>query len=404
MQVLPGCRAILGSTRSSSAPIVRRVKPTWESTHAVAEAPVTQPKRSIPSLDGWRAVSILLVLALHALQGIHFRATSHIVDLLVYTLANGAMGVRIFFVISGYLITRLLLQEHERTGSISLGSFYLRRVFRILPPLYVYLGVLVALILAGRLLLAPRYPALAAVFLTIYVQATDKDFWALEHTWSLCVEEQFYVLWPFVLVWAFRQSDLLRARARATRVAIIGILIIALVRIPWSAPPFTKFHSLGNAALQLDGILFGALAAVAEGQPTFERWYGRATRSPWLIGVALFAFSSGLEIAVPGKYIKSVGAPLDGLLIMWLLLWTVRQPATRAGRFLNWRPLTWIGVLSYSLYLWQTLLLHSGNEQVLGFARHLPVAVGILLVFAAGAASFYLVERPMLALRSRVTR
>lgn len=74
----------------------------------MAEAHVTQPKRGIPSLDGWLGIAILLVLALHSLQGIHFNAASHTLDLLVYTLANGAMGVRIFFVISGHLITRLL--------------------------------------------------------------------------------------------------------------------------------------------------------------------------------------------------------------------------------------------------------------------------------------------------------
>lgn len=368
------------------------------------QAHVTHPRRGIPSLDGWRALSIAMVLALHSLQGIHFRLASHTANTLVYSLANGAMGVRIFFVISGYLITRLLLREQERTGRISLSGFYIRRVFRILPPLYLYLAVVVALIAAGRIVLAMRYPAYAAAFLTIYANSPDKDFWTLEHTWSLCVEEQFYLLWPFALVWALKTSDAVARQKRAMRAAAISIIIIAILRIPWYLPPFTVLHPLGNALFQLDGILFGAFAAVAEGHVTFERWYTRATQRPWLLLVFLFGVSSYLENAFPGKYIRTVGAPLDGLVIMWLLLWTVRQPSTSFALWLNWRPVAWVGVLSYSLYLWQTIFLHDGNEKIFGLAQHPPIPVALLLVFVAACASFYLVEQPVLRLRDRLFR
>lgn len=370
----------------------------------MSQAHVTHPRRGIPSLDGWRALSIAMVLALHSLQGIHFRLASHTANTLIYSLANGAMGVRIFFVISGYLITRLLLREQERTGRISLSGFYTRRVFRILPPLYLYLGVIVALIAAGRILLSMRYPAYAAAFLTIYANSPDRDFWVLEHTWSLCVEEQFYLLWPFALVWALKTSDVVTRQKRAMRAAAISIIVIVILRIPWYLPPFTALHPLGNAFFQLDGILFGAFAAVAEGNAAFEHWYTRATQRPWVLVVLLFGISSYLENAFPGKYIRTVGAPLDGLLIMWLLLWTVRQPSTPFARWLNWRPVAWVGVLSYSLYLWQTIFLHDSNEQIFDIPYHLPILASIVLVFVAACISFYFVEQPVLRLRDRFLR
>lgn len=368
------------------------------------QAHITHPKRGIPSLDGWRAISILMVLALHARQGNHFSATSQVGNILLFIGTNGGLGVRIFFVISGYLITRLLLREQEKNGHISLRGFYVRRVFRILPPLYLYLAVIVAFIFAGRVMLSLRYPAMAAAFLTSYTDSHDPDFWTLEHTWSLCVEEQFYLLWPFALVWALRAKDAVLRQRRAMRVAIISIVVIAIVRIPWWMKPYTSLHFLGNAVLELDGILFGALAAVAEGHKTFELWYRKATARPWLLLVLLFLVSSALEAIFPGKYIKSIGAPFDGFIIMWLLLWTVREPETLLGRFLNWKPITWIGILSYSLYLWQTIFLHQGSERILGFPRHLPVPLDIVLIFIAGSASFYLVEQPVLRLRDRLFR
>ncbi|MEK6397003.1 MAG: acyltransferase family protein, partial [Terriglobus sp.] len=262
---------------------------------------------------------------------------------------------------------------------------------------------IVVLIFAGRVLLSPRYPALTAAFLTIYVNSPDRDFWVLEHTWSLCVEEQFYLIWPFALVWALQARDAALRRQRSIRIAIFSIIAIVVIRIPWAAiKPYTQFHLLGNAILQSDVIFFGALAAVAEGGDTFERWYRRATARPWVLFVLLFGVSSALNNLFIGKYMSSIGSTVDGLLIMWLLLWTIREPQTRFGRFLNWKPVARIGVLSYSLYLWQTFFLHYHSELVLGASRHLPIPLAIVLIVAAGTASFYLVEQPVLRLRDHL--
>ncbi len=154
----------------------------------------------IPSLDGLRALSIFLVMALHTIQRY---SVSHHVSLVWYAIFNGETGVFIFFEISGFLITSLLLQEHEKRGSISLRGFYLRRAFRILPPLYLYIGVIVLLGLAGRILLT-RIDIVSALFFFHNIKASDV-MWSLEHLWSISAEEQFYLVWPFILVYCLRR-------------------------------------------------------------------------------------------------------------------------------------------------------------------------------------------------------
>src|ERR1017187_2106620 len=148
----------------------------------------------IPSLDGLRALSIFLVVSLHTLQryGLH-----HHVGLGWYALFNGGSGGSIFFVISGFLITSLLLQEHRKRGSISLPGFYLRRAFRILPPLYFYIGVIILLGVAGRMALN-RNDLISSIFF-FHNFTEGATMWAVEHLWSISVEEQFYLVRPVVL-------------------------------------------------------------------------------------------------------------------------------------------------------------------------------------------------------------
>jgi peptidoglycan/LPS O-acetylase OafA/YrhL len=145
--------------------------------------------RRIPSLDGLRALSIALVLAGHSIPNAQW-------DWFLWKVfGNGDLGVSIFFVISGFLITSLLLKEHAEAGEISPSSFYLRRAFRILPPFYAFLVVLLALKRFGVLELSLRGWTEAVTFLRDYLSADD---WWTIHIWSLSVEEQFYLLWPGV--------------------------------------------------------------------------------------------------------------------------------------------------------------------------------------------------------------
>src|SRR5665213_3938319 len=130
----------------------------------------------IPSLDGLRALSIFLVIALHTLQGFGIH---HHVPLIWFALFDGGTGVFIFFVISGYLITSLLLHEQQKRGSISMRSFYFRRAMRILPPIYLYVAVLLLLGWAGRLVVT-KIDVFSALFF-FHNYTTGSSMWSLEH-------------------------------------------------------------------------------------------------------------------------------------------------------------------------------------------------------------------------------
>src|SRR5882757_2722259 len=157
------------------------------------------PEHRIPSLDGLRALSIFLVLVLHSIQRIEITSP---VSFLWVGIFNGSTGVFIFFVISGYLISSLLLREHEKRGSISLRGFYFRRAMRILPPLYVYVRVLLLLGWAGRLPIFKLDIISALFFFHDYALSL---MWPLEHFWSLSIEEQFYFIWPLLLLYCLRR-------------------------------------------------------------------------------------------------------------------------------------------------------------------------------------------------------
>ena len=354
--------------------------------------------RRIPSLDGLRALSIIMVMGLHTIQRME---TERPVFLLWPTVFNGSLGVSIFFVISGYLITRLLLHEAGTRGDISLGGFYLKRAFRILPPLYAYVGVLLALSAAGRLALT-RIDVLSALFF-FHNYALHSTSWAIEHFWTLSVEEQFYLLWPVILIACLRSSATLGSR-RAATVAIVVMLLSPIVRVLSFRTHQPLLHNGAGFHMHADMLAFGCVGALLEGRRRFERLYRSLTRLPWLPFLAV-ALGSFLEVRFQNYWSFPFGETYTGLFLITLLLWCVRNPDTLAGRLLNHPVVTHLGVLSYSIYIWQTLLLHRLNATVFQGAAwigHLPQSWLAVLLFAE--LSFFLVEKPSLGLRNRLLR
>src|ERR1700728_1401265 len=179
---------------------------------------ITAKARSIPSLDGLRAISILLVVVAHSSENF-----SRWIKLPLGTyLLFGHLGVSVFFVISGFLITSLLLKEWNATGTVGLKRFYVRRAFRIFPPFYLYLGIILVLVLAGVFHTSLRAFFFAAIYCTDYYLGPGSWFVGLQHIWSLSVEEQFYLLWPAAL--------LLLGKRKAVYLAGFLILISPLLR------------------------------------------------------------------------------------------------------------------------------------------------------------------------------
>ena len=362
------------------------------------ELPRSATIKRIPSLDGLRALSISLVVCLHSLQAF---SLTHPVSRYWYAVFNGSDGVFIFFEISGFLITTLLLNEHRKRGSISLRGFYLRRAFRILPPLYLYIGVAVLLGLAGKLALNLQ-SVLSAMFFYHNVYAPG-EMWSIEHLWSISVEEQFYLVWPFVLVYFLRRGGE-RGRRAAAWFPIAVLLISPVLRVVLAGSGNARLHAAGVTLFRFDFIMFGCLVALLQGTTRFEAWYRRATRL-WWIAPGVMVVCSILSTRFENRFDFTVGYTINGAAVAVFLLWCTRNEGSAVGRVLNAGPVAWVGVLSYSIYLWQTVWLHSGNEQVFAWAPRLgkfPLNwVGIL---ACAAASYYFVEQPSLTMRAELIR
>ena len=362
-----------------------------------------QNHRAIASLDGLRALSVGMVVGLHTLQRL---SLTHHVPWGLYVFANGDMGVQIFFVISGFLITTLLLRERERTGRIRLGAFYIRRAFRILPPLYAY--ILVVAVLAHL----RRMPGVNGRNLLLAFTLTQNyihwpSVWAFEHFWSLCIEEQFYLLWPGLLALCImRRPSGWRAthgRGIAAGIALAAAFAEPLLRIAYSryfpAPHYYRVFHLAS-----DGIMFGAAGALLQGSRRFETAYRSLTRWPWALPILLVILSA-LDIRFENYFNLTLGATLQSIVILVWLLWLTRNPGTPQGRILNQPALAWVGRLSYSIYLWQTLFLHHSNVTVFGPHTLFSTFPGSwAAILAVAVFSYYAIEQPSLRLRDLVMK
>jgi peptidoglycan/LPS O-acetylase OafA/YrhL len=317
--------------------------------------------KRIPSLDGLRAISISLVLIGHLTKA----------GPVPKFLANYAgTGVRIFFVISGYLITTILLAEHSQTSNINLRQFYIRRAYRILPAAAVFM--LFAFVTYWHEL---RWYDMGAMllYLTNFDGARP---WMVAHLWSLGVEEQFYFLWPSVLRKWYRH-----------RVAIL-LGVIALAPIYSADCYYFKVPSGGYGTFPAvaDNLAIGcALAIFGSRIPKIHPW-------------AAFGMLAAV-VLIPSYPAITPTRTLFELFVLWpilhcsiagLVLHVIQSPY----RILNIAPVVWLGRISYSLYLWQ---------EPFFFAQSRQPAYKLLLGLGLACFSYYLVERPVLKLRDQKT-
>jgi peptidoglycan/LPS O-acetylase OafA/YrhL len=312
---------------------------------------------------------------------------------------NGALGVSIFFVLSGFLITHLLVRGRDaaRDGAIDLKGFYLRRFCRIVPAFYALLLVL-AIGQYSRWISVPKQDLLAAgLFVTNYAPLHTPEW--IGHAWSLCVEEQFYLLWPVLLAILARWG-----RPAQWSAAIALILLVPVVRVAsWMLLPHDHLLVRRMPVLthaRLDTLMFGCLAALLYSSARFQEGLRRVfqSRLHLLAFAYLFLVSPYLTTWLGERYLILGGYSAEGVCIALLLLWAIRHPFGRAGRVLNSWPVVHIGLISYSLYLWQQLFLVGRNHTWTGV-----FPLNMLLAFAAAEASYWLIERPVLRLRDRLT-
>ena len=340
----------------------------------------------IPSLDGLRAASITLLMYAHAMGTRGFPdalGTRH--SPLHHT---GSLGVRVFFVISGYLITHLLRGEFERTGTLSLREFYLRRLFRIFPAYYALLLLLAGLSSAGVIALHDGDLLHAFTFTTNF--HFDRA-WYVGHTWSLSVEEQFYLLWPAAMLLAGLR------RALWVVVAVIVAAPAARVLVHLYVP--SQRDGIGETFYTVaDALAAGCALSLARERLGASARYLRLLRSPLFLLAPLYCVAS-IFVAERPRLDYPLGQTLLNLSLALIVDRAVRVPDDVVGRFLNTRPMVFVGTLSYALYLTQQLFLNRSAT-----AWHAAFPQNVALAFAAALVMHYAIEKPFLRLRSRIDR
>jgi peptidoglycan/LPS O-acetylase OafA/YrhL len=332
----------------------------------------------ITSLDGLRAVSITFVILGH-LAGTH-----NFPQLLDPLRWFAEFGVRIFFVISGFLITTLLLKELELTRSISLKGFYTRRIFRIFPASYAYMAAIAILGLIRSVHLKSSDLLHAATYTANYDLGRG---WYLGHLWSLSVEEQFYLLWPLALKLSGRRKGLFLAIA------------ICFVCPLFRGAEFALFPAARSGIGErfetvADTIAIGCILAGARDWLSSQKWYMALLASKLFILVPILTLTLNLPMRV--RYEYSVAETLKNIGIALTVDWCIRFKSHPATKFLSWSPVAFLGVLSYSLYLWQQPFVNRDGSSVL---THFPL--NCLFALSAALASYYFIETPFLILKRR---
>ncbi len=337
--------------------------------------------RGIPSLDGLRALSVFAVICSH--YRFHNRRflPNGIFD-------NGNLGVNVFFAISGFLITYLLLKELNKTGTLSLKHFYLRRAFRIFPAFYTYLAVIAVLSAIHFVTVDHKTLALAAAYLWNYTK--HPDTWVLGHTWSLCVEEQFYLLWPLCLV--------LLSRRNAFRLCIGIIAASPFLRVATFAllPGWREYTGV-MLHTRADALMVGCFLALALDLNRFARFIALIRTHTAFLGAILFLciLSPWLQMKFRGTYSLPVGMSLEAFCCLILIAYATSHAGNPVGRFLNLPILRHIGIISYGIYLWQQLF--TGP-----YSRHFLMS--LVAILACAEASFWLIEKPAFWIRDRTVQ
>jgi peptidoglycan/LPS O-acetylase OafA/YrhL len=360
---------------------------TTPGVEASPNAP-SERKGYVGALDGVRAIAVALVVLFH-------------LGLSAFT--AGFVGVDVFFVVSGFLITTLMLEERARTGRISLPAFWARRARRLLPALAL---LLVAVAIVGAFtdtfseLATLRADLLTTTFYVAnwhfihtssYFNFSGFDS-PLQHTWSLAIEEQFYLAWPLVVAGVLvvaRRSP--RGLGIVATVAAIGSAL--LLGLLW-APASVERAYMGTDARIFEPLI-GAAGAVAMARPWGRRLVERNGMVVCALGGALLAVGL-LTVGPTGSFYYRGGAVLISLatLLVVSALWVGRGGPI--GRILGWGPIAWIGAISYGIYLWHwpyTLWLDA--RETAGLEQVLRRALVVALTVGTAALSYYLVERPI---------
>jgi peptidoglycan/LPS O-acetylase OafA/YrhL/lysophospholipase L1-like esterase len=359
--------------------------------------PVKRNQRYMPGLDGLRAVAVIAVILFH----------------LGFDWAPGGMlGVGVFFTLSGYLITDILLSQLSARGRIDFTGFWLARARRLLPALFVMLAIVVAWVTV----FGPAQPdqfregVISAIFYFNNWQQilADVSYFArfeaegpLDHLWSLSVEEQFYILWPILLLGGVKlvhERPLPSGvRPRLALLAIAGAIASSILMAILYEPSFDPSRLYFGTDTRAGGLLFGAaLAMVWPSRKLSRRITPQARNTLDLIGVAgllIIAFMVWRNGEL-SPFLYRGGFVLLSLATVMVLM-PLTHPACRLGVFLGMRPLRWVGVRSYGIYLWQTPVIVLTTPQGAHEDDLVRSLLQVAAIFGISALSWRFVEEPI---------
>lgn len=327
----------------------------------------TQHSSRIPTLDGWRGIAIILVLFDHTMNALWREVDSP-------WMRSGQHGVTLFFVLSGFLISSNLL-----SGPVNLKRFYIRRVFRLMPVAWTYLAVLLLINTRVHVISAPAVVSSLFFYRNFVVTAFGSSTW---HFWSLSLEEQFYLVWPPVL---------LLAGARCSRwIAITAISGCALYRwVYWNNYNRDAFYS--QTQVRADALLIGCLLALLLSNPELRVRIGEWSGILALPSLCVLVYCIGKFNYLPPL--------MESASMAVLLAASTLHAKSPFAKPLTWGWLSQLGVVSYSFYVWQELfMLIARGESGLGRL----LLLGCLLPICA-LGSFFFLERPLTALGHKLS-
>ncbi len=340
-------------------------------------------EKNIPALDGVRAIAVFLVIFYH----------------FGFEQVPGGHGVMMFFVLSGFLITWLLLKENERNGNISLKGFYRRRILRIFPAFYAYWLLVVVLLLAAGKQVPWPHAWSAFFYVSNYYNALHHHPEnAFSHTWSLAIEEQFYLLWPMLFI-LWRRNP---ARMTAGLIVLVGAVwiyraVLCLVFDVNQSYIYSAFDT------RLDHLMVGCLLAVLLKRGALKPVWETACAHPAmpLLTIALLLASIFLGGAYISRYRDVFGYAFEPVLIALLIVQFINLSSTPFWSWLDSSAIRFLGRISYPLYLYQQITLYQARKALASYPVIVQLGAAICLTIVAASISYYVIERPFLKLKDR---
>jgi peptidoglycan/LPS O-acetylase OafA/YrhL len=352
--------------------------------------PAGSEMKYLPGLDGVRAIAVAAIVSYH---------------LGAPWLPGGLLGIGVFFTLSGYLITTILLTTWARRGDLDLRNFWLRRARRLLPALImVLIVVLVATPVLDREVLPERgIEALAALFAvsnwtTIASDVSDVQPFSspgpLDHLWSLAVQEQFYLLWPLLLLLLLKtlRGRLDRMALATLAMATVSFLLMSLLAVPG----FENLHAYQGTDAGVGGLLIGAALAMIWPTQLANRFSENRRNIVDLLGVLALAIIVAMFVLInENSPWLSRGGLLLLLLATAVLVGAAVHPASVVGPVLGVQPLRWIGERSYGIYLWHLPVVAFLPQGVLAGHPLLRASGQIALIILLSALSWTVLENPI---------